>query len=68
MTGLEAADMCYLRRVRGYTRLDKIRKEVVRKALEICGVQDVKSKYKQNWIDHLERNGQHRTAETRPQI
>ena len=54
MTHLEAAEM-RLRSVKGYTRLDKIRNEVIRKELEISGIQDVKSKYKQNWINHLER-------------
>jgi hypothetical protein len=44
---LEAAEMCFLRSVKGYTRLDKIRSEVIRKDLEISGIQDVKSKYKQ---------------------
>ena len=39
----------------GYTRLDKIRNEVIRKELEISGIQDVRLKYKQNWINHLER-------------
>ena len=29
MTGLEAAEMDFLRRVKGYTRLDKLRSEVV---------------------------------------
>ena len=38
-----------------YTRLDKIRSEVIRNALEISGIQDVILKYKQNWINHLER-------------
>jgi hypothetical protein len=33
----------------------KIRSEVIRKELQISGIQDVKSKYKQNWINHLER-------------
>jgi len=55
MTRLEAAEMRFLRSVKGYTRLDKIRSEVIRKELEISGIQDVKSKYKQNWINHLER-------------
>ena len=55
MTRLEAAEMRLLRSVKGYTRLDKIRSEVTRKELEISGIQDVKSKYKQNWINHLER-------------
>ena len=55
MTRLEAAEMRFLRSVKGYTRLEKIRSEVIRKELEISGIQDVKSKYKQNWINHLER-------------
>ena len=33
----------------------KIRSEVIRKELEISGIQDVRDKYKQNWINHLER-------------
>ena len=54
-TCLEAAEMCFLRSVMGYTRLDKIRSEVIRKELEISGIQDVRLKYKQKWINHLER-------------
>ena len=55
MTRLEAAEMRFLRSVKGYTRLDKIRSEIIRKELEIPGIQDVGTKYKQNWINHLER-------------
>jgi len=55
MTRLEAAEMHFLRSVKGYTRLDKIRSEVIRKELEISGIQDVRSKHKQNCINHLER-------------
>jgi hypothetical protein len=55
MTRLEAAEMRFLRSVKGYTRLDKIRSEVIRKKLEISGIQDMRSKHKQNWINHLER-------------
>ena len=55
MTLLEAAEMRFLRSVTGYTRLDKIRSEVIRKELEISGIQDVRLKHKQNWINHLER-------------
>jgi len=55
MTRLEAAEMRFLRSVTGYTRLDKIRSEVIRKELEISGIQDVRLKHKQNWINHLER-------------
>jgi hypothetical protein len=54
MTRLEAAEMRFLRSVKGYTRLDKtVRSEVIRKGLEISGIQ--RSRYKQNWINHLER-------------
>jgi uncharacterized Fe-S cluster-containing protein len=52
MTRLEAAKMRFLRSVTGYARLDEIRSEVIRKELEISGIQDVRLKYKQN---HLER-------------
>ena len=55
MTRLAAAEMRFLRSVTGYTRLDKIRSEVIRKELEISGIQDVRLKYKQNWINRLER-------------
>ena len=41
----EAAETQFLRSVKGYTRLDKIRSEVIRKELEISGIQDVRSKY-----------------------
>jgi len=55
MTRLEAAEMRFLKSVTGYTRLDKIRSEVIRKELEISGAQEVRLKYKQDWINHLER-------------
>jgi len=55
MTRLEAAEMRFLRSVTGYRRLDKIRSEDIRQELEISGIQDVRLKYKQNWINHLER-------------
>jgi hypothetical protein len=35
MTRLEAAEMRFIRSVKGYTRLDKIRSEFIRKELEI---------------------------------
>ena len=52
---IEAAEMRFLRGVKGYTRLDKIKSEVIRKELDISGIQDVRSKHIQNWINHLER-------------
>ena len=44
MTRLEAAEMRFLRSVKGYSRLDKIRSEVIRKELEISRIQDVRFK------------------------
>jgi hypothetical protein len=41
-------------KVKGYTRLDKIRSEVIRKELKISGIQAMRYKHKQNWINHLE--------------
>jgi hypothetical protein len=61
MTRLEAAEMRFLRSVKRYTRLDKIRNKVIRKEVEISGIKDVRSKHthththKKNWINHLER-------------
>jgi hypothetical protein len=43
MTRLEAAEMRFLRSV------------VMRKELKISGIQDVRSKYQQNWINRLKR-------------
>jgi len=55
MNRLVIPEMPFLTSVTGYTRLDKIRSEVIRKKLEISGIQDVRLKYKQNWTNHLER-------------
>jgi hypothetical protein len=66
MTHLEAAEMRFLRSVKEYTRLDKIRSEVISTELEISGIQDVRSKHKQNWVNHLERMDNTRLPETRP--
>jgi hypothetical protein len=55
MTRLEAAEMRFLRSVKEYTRLDKIRSEAIRKELETSGIQDVTARCKQNLINHLDR-------------
>jgi hypothetical protein len=55
MARLEAAEMRFIRSIKGYTKLDKIQSEVITKELKISAIQDVKSKYKQNWINHLKR-------------
>ena len=69
MTRLDVAEMRFLTSVAGYTRMDKIRSEVIRKELEISAIKDVRLKYKQNWISHLERTDNTRlTPETRLQL
>jgi hypothetical protein len=55
MTRPDTAEMCFLRSAKGYARPDKIRSEVIRKELEVIGIQDVRYKHKQNRINHLER-------------
>jgi hypothetical protein len=55
MTRLKAAEMRFLRSVKRYTRLTKIRSEVIRKELDNYKIQDVRSKHEKNWINHLER-------------
>ena len=62
LTRLEAVEVCFLRSVKGYTRLDKIRSEIIRKELEIPGMQDVRTQYIQNWINCLERMDNNRLA------
>jgi len=47
--------MRFPRSVTGYTRLEKIRSEDIRQELEISGIQDVRLKYKRNWINQFER-------------
>ena len=46
VTRLEAAEMHFLKSVKGCTRLDKVRNEIIKKELETSGIQDVKSNYK----------------------
>jgi hypothetical protein len=53
--GQVTASNTALRSVTGYTRLDKIGSKDIRQELEISGIQDMRLKYKQNWINHLER-------------
>jgi len=68
MTRLDAAGMRFLRSVKGYTRLNKIRSEVIRKELEISG--DTRREIQiQTKLDQPSRkNGQHLTSETDPQL
>ena len=49
---ITAAEMRFFRGVKGYRRLDKIENSQIREELQISGIDSVRDKYKQNWIDH----------------
>jgi hypothetical protein len=52
---IEAAEVRFLKGVTGCTHLNKLRSEDTRKELNMSSVEELRSRYKQNWIDHLER-------------
>jgi len=74
MTGLEAAEMRFLRSVTGYTILHKILSEDIRQELEISGIQDVRldqpprkiGQHQTTEIRHLQSQGNKRSRTTRP--
>jgi hypothetical protein len=68
MTRLEAAEKRFIRSVKGYTRLDKVRSEVIRRGLKISAIQDVKIQTQTELDQPSRKNGQHQTPETRPQL
>lgn len=52
---LQAAEMRFLRRVKGCTRRDLIRNEDIRKELNIYNINDKVEDYKGKWKEHLSR-------------
>jgi hypothetical protein len=52
---LQAAEMRFLRSVKGYTRLDKIRNEDIRKELGVFSINDRIRRYRRDWLEHVER-------------
>jgi len=67
MTRLEAAEMRFLTSVTGYTRLDKIRSEDVKRTRNLWNTR--RETQIQTTLDQPPRkNGQHQTPETRPHI
>jgi hypothetical protein len=55
MHELRAAEMRFLRSVRGCTRLDKISNEDIRKELGVFLINDRIRRYRQDWLEHVER-------------
>lgn len=54
---LQATEMKYLRRVKGVTRLDRLRNEEIRKELEINSIHDFIEQRQLSWWGHLQRMG-----------
>jgi hypothetical protein len=52
---LQAAEMRFLRSVKGCTRLDKIRNEDIRKELGMFSINDRIRRYRQDWLEHVEK-------------
>jgi hypothetical protein len=46
---------CNLRSVKQCTRLDKIRNEDIRKELGVFSINDRIRRYRQDWLEHVER-------------
>jgi hypothetical protein len=55
MQKLQAVEMRFLRSVKGCTRLDKIRNEDIRKELGVFSINDRTRRYRQDWLEHVER-------------
>jgi len=68
MTGLEAAEMRFLRSVTGYTMLDKIRSEVIRKKLGDLWNTKRETETQTKLDQPPPKNGNHQTADVRPQL
>jgi hypothetical protein len=52
---LQAAEMRFLKSVKGRTRLDKIRNEDIKKELGVFSINDTMRIYRQDWLEHVER-------------
>ena len=68
MTRLEAAEMRFPRSVTGYTRLDKIKSEVLRKRTRDLWNTRHETQIQTKLDQPPSKNGQHQTPETHPQL
>ena len=68
MTRLEAAEMCFLRSVTRYTRLDKIRSEDVRQRTGDLWNTRRETQIKTKVDQPPRKNGQHQIPEIRPHL
>jgi hypothetical protein len=52
---IEAAEMRFLRAIKGCSHLDRVQNEDIRNEIRITGIHEIRNKYKQNWVEHLQR-------------
>ena len=57
---IQAAEMRFLRRVKGCTRLDRFRNDDIRRELDIFSINRKIADNRRNWIDHINRMPDHR--------
>jgi hypothetical protein len=55
MQKIQAAEMRFLRSVKGRTRLDKIKNKDIRKELGVFSINARIRRYRQDWLEHVER-------------
>ena len=57
---IQASEMRFLRSVQGYTRLDQIRNDIIRRQCNVQPLSEIIKKYRINWTNHLLRMSQNR--------
>lgn len=57
---IQAAEMKFLRRVKGCTRMDQIRNEDIREELQIYSIKEKITNNKEQWKEHIERMAESR--------
>jgi hypothetical protein len=65
---LEAAQMKFLRRLLGITKLDKEKNQTIRKRLGVQNIVKEIKQYQQKWLQHVQRMDTNRIPKTRTTI
>jgi hypothetical protein len=60
MNKIQTAEMRFLRKVKGGTRLNKIRNEDIRAELNVYSINERFTDYRNKWKDHINRMYDHR--------
>ena len=60
---LRAAEMAFLRKIKGLTREDRVRNMTIRNELKITPLEDKVLSYKQKWREHVNRMPEERLSQ-----